>query len=231
MREIGGRCLSRATQENVNLIWGDIPEWAYVSVASLLGCLRKVDEVTFHHCIRVGEYSRLLARDAGLNEFQQKVAEFSGILHDIGKSGIQSSVIHKPGKLTDLEYEHMKQHSLFSEQIIEPLAVHDFFRQVLPAVRGHHERLDGRGYPDQLHGEKIPLISRVILIVDTLDAMSENRAYRQGLPIDRIYAEIKKYSGTQFDAGLAQIFLEGHKHWHLEKSEAETLEKISKKVA
>jgi HD-GYP domain-containing protein (c-di-GMP phosphodiesterase class II) len=111
----------------------------------------------------------------------------------------------------------MRNHSEYSEQIIQPLATHSFFSQVQPAVRGHHERLDGKGYPDSLSGEEIPLVSRVILIVDTLDAMSENRAYRQGLPIDKVYEELKKYSGTQFDASLVNVFLQSHKSWHTEE--------------
>lgn len=223
--------MSAIKKANLNLVWGDLPPWAYSAVGSVLESLRKVDPETFHHCLRVGEYSRLLAKSAGLTEFQQKVAEFAGILHDVGKIGIHTSITHKPGKLTVAEYELMKDHAIFSEEIIQPLGIHEFFRQVIPAVRGHHERVDGKGYPDCLHGEDIPLISRVILIVDTLDAMGEDRAYRKGLPLDVIYKEIEKYAGTQFDAGFAKIFLESHKHWSKEKKDSETVELLLKKVA
>lgn len=223
--------MSAAKKTNLSLVWGDIPTWAYSAVGSILESLKKVDPETLHHCLRVGEYSRLLARSAGLSEYQQKVAEFSGILHDVGKIGVSVDITHKPGKLTNEEYEIMKAHPEFSEEIIKPLATHEFFRQVLPAVRGHHERVDGKGYPDKLHGEDIPVISRVILIVDTLDAMGENRAYRKGLPIEVIYKELEKYAGTQFDASMVKIFLECHSHWSHEKPDAETVARLLKKVA
>ncbi len=137
--------MSQIKKGNLNIVWGDIPSWAYSAVASVMEALHKVDPATFHHCLRVGEYSRLLAKSAGLTEYQQKVAEFSGILHDVGKMGIQLSITHKPGKLTAEEYGLMKDHAVYSEEIIKPLGVHEFFRQVIPAVRGHHERIDGKG--------------------------------------------------------------------------------------
>lgn len=215
----------------LSLVWGDVPDWAYSAVRSILESLKKVDPETYAHCCRVGEYSRLLAKYAGLNEYQQKIAEFSGILHDVGKMGINPDITHKPGKLDDHEYAEMQKHPEFSEEIITPLGIHEFFRQVIPAVRGHHERVDGAGYPDKLHGEDIPLVSRVILIVDTLDAMGQNRAYRKGLPIEVIYKEIQKFAGTQFDPALAKIFIEAHKHWVNEKPDEITQTEIIRKVA
>ncbi len=223
--------MSTAKKPNLNLVWGDIPSWSYSAVGSILESLKKVDPETLYHCLRVGEYSRLLAKSAGLTEYQQKAAEFAGILHDVGKMGIDLSITHKPGKLSDDEYNTMKSHPVYSEEIIRPLGKHEFFRQVIPAVRGHHERVDGKGYPDKLHGEDIPLLSRVILIVDTLDAMGENRAYRQGMPIERIYQEIQKFAGTQFDPALARIFLDSHKHWEKEKPDQDTLTFLITKVA
>lgn len=225
--------MSRITgkQTNLSLVWGDIPDWAYSAVRSILESLKKVDPETYAHCCRVGEYSRLLAKYAGLNEYQQKIAEFSGILHDVGKMGISPDIIHKPGKLDPVEYKEMQRHAEYSEEIIAPLGIHEFFRQVIPAVRGHHERVDGAGYPDKLSGEEIPVISRVILIVDTLDAMGQTRAYRKGLPIEVIYNEIQKYAGTQFDPALAQIFLEAHKHWGQEMPDEITQSEIIRKVA
>jgi len=223
--------LSAAKKPNLNLVWGDIPSWAYSAVGSILESLKKVDPETLYHCLRVGEYSRLLAKSAGLSEYQQKIAEFSGILHDVGKMGIPLDITHKPGKLDDHEYETMKSHPVYSEEIIQPLGIHEFFRQVIPAVRGHHERVDGKGYPDKLSGEEIPVLSRVILIVDTLDAMKETRAYRKGLPTEVVYKEIEKYKGTQFDPVLAKIFLECHKHWEKEKPDQETIHQLIKKVA
>lgn len=220
-----------AKRPNLTLVWGDIPDWAYSSVASILETLRKSDPGTFEHCLRVGEYSRLLAKSAGLSEYQQKVAEFSGILHDVGKMGVGAEITHKPGKLTETEYEIMKAHPVYSEEIIRPLGtLHDFFRQVLPAVRAHHERVDGKGYPDKLHGEDIPVVSRMILIVDTLDAMGQDRAYRKGLPMEIIYKELQKFAGTQFDSSLVKIFLDCHQSWKHEKADNDTMNFLIKKI-
>jgi HD-GYP domain-containing protein (c-di-GMP phosphodiesterase class II) len=226
----GGSMSAAHKKPNLTLVWGDIPDWAYSSVGSILETLKKSDPGTFEHCLRVGEYSRLLAKSSGLSEYQQKVAEFAGILHDVGKMGIGHEITHKPGKLTDSEYEIMKEHPVYSEEIVRPLCIHDFFRQVLPAVRGHHERVDGKGYPDKLHGEDIPVVSRMILIVDTLDAMGQNRAYRKGLPIEIIYKELEKFSGTQFDKALVTTFLECHSSWKNEKADSDTVNFLHKKM-
>lgn len=213
------------------MAWGDIPDWSYDSVKSLLEALKAVEPSTYHHCLRVGEYSRKLAVAMGLNEFETKVAEFSGLLHDIGKIGIDRGVLLKPGKLDPHELDIIRSHSVISEEIIKPFAAHPFFKQILPAVRGHHERLDGEGYPDKLMGEEIPLMSRIILVVDTYDAMSEDRIYRKGLPDDIIYAELKRCSGSQFDPQLVKIFLQVHESWLKQKNDQETFHQIIRKVA
>lgn len=210
---------------------GDIPEWAYSAVESVLRSLKVADPDTYAHCLRVGEHSRKLAKFAGLNEYQQRVSQFAGMLHDVGKMGVDLAITHKPGKLDAAEYETMKSHPILSEEIIKPLAHHEFFQQILPAVRGHHERIDGTGYPDKRHGEDVPIVSRVILIVDTLDAMGQDRAYRKGLPIDVIYRELEKFAGTQFDQALVKIFLEAHPYWSQEKVDEETLRRVAPKAA
>jgi HD-GYP domain-containing protein (c-di-GMP phosphodiesterase class II) len=210
--------------------WGNVPNWAYESVRALLESLKAVDPMTYEHCLRVGEYSRKLTRDMGLNEYQQKVAEFSGMLHDLGKIGIDKEILFKPGRLEPIEYDIMKSHAIISETIIRPLATHPFFAQVVPAVRGHHERMDGEGYPDKKMGEEIPLISRIILTVDTFDAMGEDRPYRKGLPEDIIFAELKRCSGTQFDSSIVKVFLEAQPHWKQDQ-EKETYNNIIKKIA
>ncbi|MEK6628049.1 MAG: HD domain-containing phosphohydrolase [Bdellovibrionota bacterium] len=213
------------------MAWGDIPDWTYDSVKSLLESLKAVEPSTYHHCLRVGEFSRKLAAEMGLNEYEQKVAEFSGLLHDIGKMGIERSILLKPGKLDPYELDIIQSHSVLSEQILKHFAPYPFFKQIIPAVRGHHERLDGEGYPDKLMGEEIPLMSRVILVVDTYDAMSQDRIYRRGLPDDIIYSELKRCSGTQFDQQLVKIFLRAHLHWGKQKADEQTFHQIIRKVA
>src|SRR3989344_9672141 len=210
--------------------WGDVPDWAYESVGALLQSLNSVEPTTYQHCLRVGEYCRKLSKELGLNEYDQKVAEFSGLLHDIGKIGIEKDILLKPSRLDPKEIDIMKSHSVISEQIIKPLSAHPFFKQILPTVRGHHERVDGEGYPDKLLGESIQLISRIILVVDTYDAMAENRVYRKGLPDDVIYSEIKRCKGTQFDPQIAATFLEAHSQWK-QQGDQETQERIIRRVA
>lgn len=209
-------------------MWGDIPSWAYDAAKLLMQSLKSVDPATYYHCVRVGELSRKLARDAGLNEYQQKLAEFSGLFHDVGKIAINKEIIHKPAKLDEHEYGLMKKHPEISEEIVRTLAHHTFFASMLNNIRGHHERIDGTGYPDKLLADNIPLLSRVILIVDTYDAMSQTRAYRKGMPVEMVYEELKRFSGTQFDAQLVQVFLKAHPHWSKEEGDPETHEKIVK---
>lgn len=212
--------------------WGNIPDWAYEAARALMASLNAVDPMTYHHCLRVGEMARKLSRDAGLNEYEQKLAEFAGLFHDIGKIGISQDIIGKPGKLEPKELDIMRNHPVISEEIIRPLTGHPFFSQLLPGIRGHHERMDGEGYPDKLMGEKIPTLARIILVVDTYDAMSQTRAYRKGLPDEVVYAELKRCAGTQFDPQLVRIFLQAHGTWKSQpESEPETLHNVIKKIA
>lgn len=211
--------------------WGNVPDWAYETARALMESLNSVDPLTYHHCARVGEMARRLARDSGLNEYEQKLAEFAGLFHDIGKIGISQAIISKPGKLEPKEQDIMRAHPCISEQIIRPLAGHPFFHQLLAPIRGHHERVDGEGYPDKLIGDDVPLLARIILVVDTYDAMSQTRAYRKGLPDDICYAELKRCAGTQFDPQLVRIFLQAHPTWKAQEQEPETSNRILKKVA
>ena len=211
--------------------WGNIPDWAYEAAQSLMQALKVVDPVTYAHCCRVGEMARKLARDAGLNEYEQKVAEFAGLFHDIGKMGVSQDIIAKPGKLEPGEMVLMKNHPVLSEEIIKPLAGHQFFSALLPGIRGHHERVDGTGYPDKKLGDEVPLVARIILVVDTYDAMSQDRAYRKGLADEVVYAELHRCAGTQFDPQLVKIFLKAHDGWKTQDTDQETLHRLVKRVA
>ncbi len=207
----------------------DLTDWTYDAVKSIMETLRIVDPSTYQHCLRVGETCRRLARDLGLNEIQQKSAHFSGILHDVGKIGIAASILHKPSRLTDQEFEVMKSHSCLSEQIVQPLAnKNEFIHQLLSGIRGHHERIDGAGYPDHLEGDAIPLYSRIIFVCDTYDAMKNSRAYRNGLDNETVYAELKRCAGTQFDYQIVKTFLEAHPNWNDSKDiDPEVFQKIA----
>ncbi len=171
------------------------------------------DAETYHHCVRVSRGARLLAKAAGLNELDQKIVEFAGLFHDIGKIGIPDEILLKPARLTEQEFAVMKDHPELSVQILEPLAHVEFYYRLIPGVRHHHEWYDGRGYPAELEGDQIPLASRMVLIADTYDAMTADRAYRKGRAPEVAYKEIIDFAGRQFDPQLAKIFVEAHPKW------------------
>lgn len=196
------------------MIHKEIPSWAFDAAQAIMEMVRVKDQATYEHCIRVSRSSRLLARAAGLTEYDQKVAEFAGLFHDVGKVGVPDSILLKPAKLTDEEFNVMKTHPEKSVQIIQPLAENiEFFQKLIPGVLHHHERFDGKGYPVGVWGEDIPLTARIILVVDTFDAMTATRVYRSGLPAEVAYKELKEFSGRQFDPQLVKIFLQAQPTW------------------
>ena len=189
------------------------PEWAEQAAQALMRTLRERDPYTYGHCLRVARNARMLAKAAGLSEYEQQVVEFASMFHDLGKLGIPDSILLKPGRLNDQEEAVMRLHPAKSAEILMPLSQVPFFRSTLPGVRCHHERIDGLGYPDGLKGESIPLIARIILISDTFDAMTTNRPYRKGLTIDTAFKELKLFSGRQFDPHLVKIFIQAFPTW------------------
>lgn len=195
------------------MAWTDIPEWTIAIARSIMQSVKAKDIDTHDHCVRVSKGSRILAKAAGLDEFEQRMCEFAGLFHDIGKIGVPDNILNKTGKLTDSEYHVMKSHPEISVQILEPLSTVEFYKSLLPAVLHHHERFDGRGYPIGVLGEEIPLHSRIILVADTYDAMTSSRAYRKGLAPEVAYKELQDFAGRQFDPRLVDIFLEIHPRW------------------
>ncbi len=190
-----------------------LPDWAQLTAQSLMEALRLRDPYTYGHCRRVSRHARLLAKAAGLNEWEQKKVEFAALFHDLGKLGIPDRVLLKPGKLSPDEETIIKEHPIKSVEIIQPLAKLPFFEATVPGVLHHHERVDGCGYPYGLSGDDIPVIARIILIADTFDAMTTTRPYRKGLGEDYAYKELQKFSGRQFDPQLVKVFLQAHPTW------------------
>jgi putative nucleotidyltransferase with HDIG domain len=180
---------------------------AYVqTIGTLAEAVDAKDAYTRGHSERVGVYASKIAREMGFaKEFIENVY-IAGLLHDVGKIGVRDAVIIKPDRLTLEEYEEMKAHPEIGARILEPV---DFLKDIVPCVRHHHEWFDGssRGYPKQLRGDQIPLPSRIILVADTVEAMSSDRPYRKALPLDAVHAELLKYSGTQFDPVCVEAFL------------------------
>jgi putative nucleotidyltransferase with HDIG domain len=162
------------------------------------------DPYTLGHSKRVAEYAVLIAKEMGLSKEQIELVRKGGLLHDIGKLGIPETILFKPGKLTVEEYEAIKQHTTHGAEIVE--ACHTL-HPLIPAIRHHHERYDGRGYPDKLLSHQIPLEARIIGLADALEAMASDRIYRKGLGIQEIVDEITKNSGTQFSPSVVNAFL------------------------
>lgn len=179
-------------------------------VVQVMNDLRAHDVETYEHCVRVSEMALQVAKELGESAEQQVLAAYSGLLHDVGKMKIPVDILNKPGRLTQDEFEVMKQHARFGVELIEPLASQPFFKQVSDAVMYHHERIDGQGYY-QLSSDKIPHTSKIILVVDTVDAMTQDRAYRKGCSMEKACDELIRCTGTQFESTIVDAFLEIYK--------------------
>ncbi len=174
-----------------------------------IGILRQTveakDPYTRGHSDRVSEYSVLIGKKLGLDEKTLHILKIGGLFHDIGKIGIPDSILLKESKLSDEEYSQIKNHPMIGVHMLGDAAI---FSDILPIVKHHHERYDGRGYPSQLVGDDIPYVARIAAVADTFDAMTSKRSYRDSLPIDVVRAEIERCSGTQFDPNIAKVFLD-----------------------
>ena len=162
-----------------------------------IGILRQTveakDPYTRGHSDRVSEYSVLIGKKLGLDEKTLHILKIGGLFHDIGKIGIPDSILLKESKLSDEEYSQIKNHPMIGVHMLGDAAI---FTDILPIVKHHHERYDGRGYPSQLVGDDIPYVARIAAVADTFDAMTSKRSYRDSLPIDVVRAEIERCSGT-----------------------------------
>jgi HD-GYP domain-containing protein (c-di-GMP phosphodiesterase class II) len=162
------------------------------------------DEYTGGHTARVTAYSVLLAEQLQLSAEELELIRIGTPLHDIGKIGIDDAILRKPDRLTPAEYETMKLHTIKGDEILASCAD---LHQVRPIARSHHERWDGKGYPDGLAGEAIPLLARVVAVADAFDAMTSDRPYRKGMASEAAFAEVQRHSGQQFDPRCAAALL------------------------
>ena len=174
------------------------------TINAMVNAIDAKDQYTHGHSSRVAIYSRRIANLAGKSERECEEIYLSAILHDIGKIGIPGEIINKKGRLTDEEYKAIKQHPTIGYGILEDITEYPFLSV---AARYHHERYDGRGYPDGLKGEEIPEIARIIAVADAYDAMTSNRSYRSAIPQHIVKEELIKGSGTQFDPQFARYMI------------------------
>ena len=174
-------------------------------VKSLAAAIDAKDTYTNGHSVRVADYSAEIARRAGYDVSALQRIYITGLLHDVGKIGIPDAIINKNGKLDDEEYAIIKTHPEKGAAILSNI---QDMPELSIGARWHHERFDGKGYPEGLMGEDIPEMARIIAVADAYDAMTSNRSYRKGLPQKVVRAEIEKGKGTQFDPIFAEIMLQ-----------------------
>lgn len=174
-------------------------------IDSLVITMEKKDTYTAGHSHRVKRYAVAIAKKMQLSDKEIKTLTIGALLHDIGKIGISDEVLLKPGKLTDDEFEKIKLHTIFGYEIIKEVKN---LKDALPIIRSHHERFDGRGYPDQLSGNDISLLARITCVADAFDAMTSNRAYRNKMSFEKARDIIRDGSGEQFDPIVVEAFLQ-----------------------
>ncbi|MFP4658345.1 MAG: GAF and HD-GYP domain-containing protein, partial [Desulfonatronovibrionaceae bacterium] len=162
------------------------------------------DVYTKGHSERVATYGLKLGMEVGLTSKELEKIYVAGVLHDIGKIGVPDHILNKPGRLTDEEFEVMKKHPAIGRDILSQVWS---LKDILPIVYHHHERIDGRGYPEGFTGEQIPFLARVISVVDAFEAMTSDRAYRQALPMDKVKLIMEEGAGTQWEEDLLYKWL------------------------
>jgi HD-GYP domain-containing protein (c-di-GMP phosphodiesterase class II) len=172
------------------------------------------DGYTHKHSERVSAFGVRLARHLGFDADSRAVVELSGLLHDVGKIGVPDAILNKPGKLTDSEFKEMRLHPLHGARILSNIQSEKVVN-LLPGVKYHHERWDGKGYPEGLKGEEIPLLGRVLGVADFLDALTSDRSYRKGLPLEEALQMVKDLEGQAFDPVVVKAAVELHEKGEL----------------
>jgi len=189
---------------NNKVFYNELRELFYKTIRAISNALDTKDSYTNGHSLRVTLYSMILAKELNLDDAFMEDIEIAGLLHDIGKIAMPKSILCKNGKLTDEEFLVMKSHPLRGEKIVINIKK---LHMISSWVKAHHEKWDGKGYPDGLKGTEIPLPGRIIALADTYDAMTSTRPYRTALSHEVAISEIKRCAGTQFDPELAALFV------------------------
>lgn len=182
----------------------ELHELFMAALQSLASAIEAKSPWTRGHSERVAGYAVKIGMELGLTDDELEKLRIAALLHDIGKIGTYDGILDKPGKLTDAEYEAIKQHPARGAEMLAPIKQ---MRGILPGVRGHHERFDGKGYPDGLKGEAIPLAARILAVADTFDSMTAERPYRTMPGTAQALEDIQRHAGTQFDPGVVEAFL------------------------
>lgn len=174
------------------------------TIQALAAAIAARSSYTRYHCEKVADITAGVVARMGFDLARVRLAHLCGTLHDIGKIGVSEAILEKPGPLTVEEYDVVKRHPLIGAEILSHI---ESFQHIVLIIRHHHERWDGNGYPDGLQGEEIPLLSRVIAVADTFDAITSDRSYRPRRSVQEAVAEIERCAGTQFDPQIVNVFL------------------------
>jgi HD-GYP domain-containing protein (c-di-GMP phosphodiesterase class II) len=193
--------------ENANL-YQELREVFYGTAQALAETIEKRDPYTGGHTKRVMNYSIAIGKAMGLSKKEIEDLRLAAILHDVGKIGVRDNILLKEDRLDPEELEKMNMHPQYGADILNHVKK---LKDIIPGVRGHHERIDGKGYPDNLRDGDIPSIARIIAVADTFDAMTTDRPYRKAMSSETALEELRKNSGIQFDKDVVEAFIRGYK--------------------
>ncbi len=200
--------LDRASylEEQVTSARSNIMNYYEGTVKALNLTIDAKDHYTYNHSSRVAKLSSLLANAYGVQQSAIMEIEHAASIHDIGKIGIEEAILRKNGGLTDDEYDEIKKHPKIGARIVQSIP---FLEEAIPVILNHHERYDGKGYPEGIGGDEIPLSARIVGVADAIDAMMSFRPYRDALLMSKVISELKENSGIQFDPDIVDIILKG----------------------
>lgn len=188
-------------------LYQDLSDLFISAVRAIADAIEAKDPYTRGHCERMRHFSLMIAEELNLSEKEKRNVELSALLHDVGKIGVPERILLKDGKLTQEEFEEIKKHPVIGAEILAEIKQ---LKEVIPGVKYHHERYDGKGYPEGLNGENIPLIARIMAVTDAYDAMTSDRPYRKGLSKEIADKELVRLKGQQFDPKCVDAFLQNY---------------------
>lgn len=186
-------------------LYQELEEMFFQTAEALADAIEKRDPYTGGHTQRVTAYSLTIGQRLQLKPSEQRCLKIAAVLHDVGKIGIEDTILRKPETLNPDEYDTIKGHAEMGAEILEHIRQ---LRDVVPGVKHHHEQMDGSGYPDGLKGEHLPIIAKIVAVADTYDAMTTDRPYRKALTKETAIGELKRCSGIQFDGAVVEAFVE-----------------------
>jgi HD-GYP domain-containing protein (c-di-GMP phosphodiesterase class II) len=188
-------------------LYQELEEMFFQTAESLADAIEKRDPYTGGHTKRVTLFSLATAKYLPLSPLEKKWLKIASVLHDIGKIGIEDQILRKPERLNPEEFNLIKRHSGMGAEIIEHIRQ---LREIVPGVKYHHEQINGRGYPEGLKGEDIPILAKIVAVADTYDAITTDRPYRKAMEKETAIKELKRCSGIQFDSKVVEAFIQAY---------------------